>query len=82
MISMLASLLVSLGLYSISTIVVDVDYDTDIVTCEDFNGNQWQFSECDDWFENDIAVLTFYDNGTKIIYDDVIVAKRYSGYVK
>jgi hypothetical protein len=66
--------------YPLTTKVVRVDYDEDIVVCQDFNGNEWTFNGCEDWAEGDIASLLMNDKGTTIIYDDEIIDARYSGW--
>lgn len=35
--------------YAMTTVVVSLDYDTDTVEVEDFNGNVWAFDGCEDW---------------------------------
>lgn len=67
--------------YSITTLVVEVDYESDIVTVVDFNRNYWQFAGCEDWFEGDICTCTMDANGTEIIYDDEIINTRYCGWI-
>jgi hypothetical protein len=66
--------------YPLTTKVVKVDYQNDMVICEDFNGNQWSFEGCEDWAEGDIASLLMNSHGTQKIYDDEIVTAKYSGY--
>jgi len=67
--------------YALTTQVVQVDYENDVVVCQDFNGNLWEFEGCEDWMYGDIASLVMNDMGTPEIYDDEIVAPpRYSGY--
>lgn len=66
--------------YALTTQVVQVDYENDLVVCQDFNGNLWEFSGCEDWMYGDIASLVMNDCGTPEIYDDEIVSARYSGY--
>lgn len=68
-------------IYPLSTVVTDVNYDTDIVTCTDFNGNEWTFEGCEDWQEGDRASLLMFNNDTEIIYDDVILKAHYNGWV-
>lgn len=68
--------------YSITTMVVEVDYESDIVTVVDFNRNYWQFAGCEDWIEGDICTCTMDANGTEIIYDDEIINTRYCGWVE
>jgi len=64
-----------------AAVVVDVDYDADLVTLEDACGLTWQFYGCEDWTEDDIAELLMWDHGTsETILDDVILRATYSGY--
>lgn len=70
------------GIYSTTTMVTNVDYDTDIVTIQTFSGIEYQFEGCEDWYEGDICTVTMYDNGTPdTIYDDEILQTRYSGWI-
>lgn len=66
--------------YAITTQVIQVDYDNNLVVCEDFNGNLWEFEGTEDWMYGDIATLTMNDKGTETIYDDEIVSTVYNGY--
>lgn len=70
----------NMGFYPMTTVVTDVNYDTDEVTCTDFNGNDWVLTECEDWNEGDICSMIMCDNGTEIIYDDIIISERYDGW--
>lgn len=65
--------------YALTTKVILVDYTTDIVWCEDFNGNVWELQGCSDWAVGDIATLLMSDKGTRNIYDDEIIRARYQG---
>ena len=68
--------------YAKSFIVVDLDYDKDIVTIEDFNGFTWEFFGCDDWEKGDICAALMDDNGTtETIFDDCIVNTTYCGWI-
>lgn len=67
------------NLYALTTKVVMIDYPTDVVWCEDYNGNIWEFYGCEDWAIDDIASLLMNDKGTELIYDDEIVGTRYNG---
>lgn len=67
-------------IYPLTTIVIETNYISDVVTVEDFNGNLWEFSGVEDWQEGDICSLIMYDNGTRIIYDDQIIKAHYNGY--
>ena len=67
------------NIYALTTKVVELDRENDIVVCEDFNGNLWEFYGCEDWQIDDVASLLMDDNGTSTIYDDEIVSARYNG---
>lgn len=69
-------------LYALTTKVVMIDYPTDVVWCEDFNSNVWEFYGCEDWAVDDIASLLMNDKGTKNIEDDEIMSARYNGTLK
>ena len=70
----------NMGFYPMTTVVTDVNYGTDEVTCTDFNGNNWVFTECEDWNKGDICSMIMCDNGTEIIYDDNIISEHYDGW--
>lgn len=65
--------------YAKTAKIIEVNRITDTVTCEDYNGNLWEFTECEDWEVGDIAALLMNNNGTENIYDDTIVEVRYCG---
>lgn len=65
--------------YATTTVVVDCDKENDIVVCEDYNGERWEFSGVEDWQMNDVATLTMNTRGTEDIHDDEILSARYSG---
>ena len=66
-------------LYPLTAVVTEVNCGADVVTCADSNGNEWQFSGCEDWAENDICSLLMGTNGTTGIYDDSIIKAIYGG---
>lgn len=73
------------GFYSQTMAVVDIQTvdDTEEITAMDFNGNEWSwYDDCGDWFVGDLASVTLCNNGTEIIYDDIIVNARYSGWTE
>ena len=63
-------------------IVNELDYDENTVICIDFNGNEWAFEGIEDWRIGDIASMIMDDMETELIYDDIIIMVRYSGYVE
>lgn len=69
------------GLYPKTAYIVELDRENELVVAEDAVGLLWSFSDdSGDWAIGDGVSLIFYDNGTQIIYDDVIVSSRYSGF--
>ena len=66
--------------YSLSTIVTDLDRERDIVTVEELDGsNVWTLYGVEDWEINDICSLTMFNNNTPKIYDDIIIGTTYGG---
>lgn len=65
--------------YPLTTRVVEVDEEADLVTCEDFNGNLWKFEGCEDWQNGDICSLLMNSKGTEKIFDDEILLAHYNG---
>ena len=66
--------------YSLSTVVTDLDRERDIVTVEELDGsNVWTFYGVEDWEINDICSLTMFNNNTPEIYDDIIIGTTYGG---
>lgn len=68
--------------YSLTTVVVSLDYDADVVECIDFNGNIWAFDGCEDWSLFDICSMIMDDMDTDIIYDDCIVNYHCDGWIE
>lgn len=66
--------------YALICEVVEVDRATDTVTVQDFNGNLWAFSGCDDWVEGDSCGIVMNTMGTTSIYDDEIENVKYGGW--
>ena len=54
--------------YPMATVVVSLDYDADIMTVEDFNGNLWEIEGCEDWQLFDVCSMIMDDNNTSIIF--------------
>ena len=66
--------------YSLSTVVTDLDRERDIVTVEELDGsNVWTFYGVEAWEINDICSLTMFNNNTPKIYDDIIIGTTYGG---
>ena len=71
---------IDVNYYALTTKVIEINREKDEVVCEDYNGNLWVFTGCEDWMKNDTASLLMCDNGTDIIYDDSIINMRYSAW--
>lgn len=67
--------------YPAVSIVNEIDNDTDLVFCTDYNGNVWCFSGVEDWFYGDVVAMLVNDNGTEEIFDDKIISVRYAGSI-
>ena len=69
------------GIYAMTAQVYRLDYEADIVTIEDANGNLWDFEGCEDYCEGDLVSCVMWDAGTpETIYDDHILSTRFSGF--
>lgn len=66
--------------YALTTVVTAIDRDTDVVTCEDYNGNLWKFYGVEDWQVGDNANLLMDTMGTERIYDDEICGATYGAW--
>ena len=67
--------------YALATTVCAIDRDTDVVMCEDYNGNLWEFYGVEDWDVGDCVNLLMNDSGTESIYDDEIIGATYGAWV-
>lgn len=69
------------GYYSTAAEAVKIDRKHDTVTVKDANGNLWEFYGIEDYEKKDLICMLMDNNGTpENIYDDIIVATRFSGY--
>lgn len=68
--------------YPLTTVVVEVNHNEDVVVCMDFNGHEWAFEGCEDWYEGDVCSMTMDDHDTDIIFDDEIITARYDGWIE
>lgn len=68
--------------YPLTAVVVNVDYENDIVTCRDYADNEWEFFGAEDWIKGDLASMIMNDKGTAAIKDDEIITVRYSGWIE
>ena len=70
----------SYNAYEKETIVINLDYENDIVTLKDNNGFLWDFEGCEDWMIGDKCLCTFMNNYTfYTIKDDIIIQTIYKG---
>lgn len=67
--------------YALATTVCAINRDTDVVTCEDYNGNLWEFYGVGDWQVGDNANLLMDTMDTELIYDDEICGATYGAWI-
>ena len=69
------------GYYSLDTQVSSIDNDTDLVTCEDGNGNLWEFYGINGRKVGDKVALLMDNMGTTKIEDDEICGATYGTWI-
>lgn len=67
--------------YTRTGLVVDLDYDTDVVTVVDGADLVWQFTGCEDYCVGDLVEILMQKTGDpENIFDDVIYSTCYAGF--
>ena len=67
--------------YTRTGLVVDLDYDTDVVTVVDGADLVWQFNGCEDYCIGDLVEMLMQKTGKPgYILDDVIFSTCYAGF--
>ena len=67
--------------YTRTGLVVDLDYDTDVVTVVDGADLVWQFTGCEDYCIGDLVEMLMQKTGKPdYIFDDVIFSTFYAGF--
>ena len=67
--------------YTRTGLVVDLDYDTDVVTVVDGADLVWQFTGCEDYCVGDLVEILMQKSGNpENIFDDVIYYTCYAGF--
>ena len=67
--------------YARTGLVVDLDYDTDVVTVVDGADLVWQFTGCEDYCVGDLVEILMQKSGNpENIFDDVIYSTCYAGF--
>lgn len=59
--------------YSDLLLVTDVTVKTDTVTCINSEGNLYEFTGIENYVTGDYVTITFNDNGSRTVTDDVIL---------
>lgn len=67
--------------YALVGEVVVIDTVKDEVTVQDFNGNLWVFTGCEDWIIGDSCGMVMDTMNTPVIYDDEILSVKYQGWM-
>ena len=65
--------------YPRTTVVAEINAETDTVVLTDSVGYVWEFYGVEDWQVGDICSCIMDTNGTENITDDIIVDARYNG---
>ena len=73
--------MLGLGVIYPDTLLV-TDTQNNIITMETATGYVYQVEGVEDIMDGDLLSVLFYDNGTEVITDDIIIDFQYSGYVK
>ena len=68
------------GFYAHTAVIVEFNYDEDVVVVEDAIGFLWEFEGVEDYFVGDVVSMLMWNNGTESIFDDIILDVVYSGY--
>lgn len=53
--------------------VIDLNFEEDLVSVINSNGQIFTFSDVDDWFVGDYAIVLYNTMGTLLVYDDQII---------
>ena len=69
-------------IYAQTFVIVETDTLHDVITMIDFVGNKWEWNGVEDWICGDLVSALMDDNNTEIIYDDIILNIRYSGWIE
>ena len=77
LLTLLVCALIAQNTYYLFGHITEFDYEEDVVTVEDHDGNLWQFEGIEDWEIGDRCLLLMYTNGTDVAEDDAIVRATY-----
>jgi hypothetical protein len=76
----LVSMMMHGNVYSNTCIVVNANYETDVVTMSTASGMIYEFEGIEDYWYGDLVSVTFWNNGTmNDVTDDVILSTKYAG---
>jgi hypothetical protein len=66
--------------YAKTAKITEIDYKADVAVCVDGTGNEWAFTEVEDFEVGDFVSMLMSDNKTPLdITDDVIEQVRFAG---
>ena len=69
------------NVYPLTTVVVALDAENDVVTCQTISGLLFEFYGVEDWQVGDIASMIMDTRGTEIVLDDIILEVKYDGWL-
>lgn len=64
-------------IYANCAVVVEISTMTDTVVCRDDLGHLWTFNGVEDWELGDGVAMVMFNNGTGIVYDDIIISATF-----
>lgn len=71
----------AINVYATAAFVAYIDQESETVTFEDADGNQWSVDGVGEWEKGGLAVLVMQDSGTHDdLTDDEILTVEYSGF--
>lgn len=77
------SVVVTNNFHSRVAMITEIDEENNLITTTCGNGNMFAFySATEDWAVGDLCSLIMFDNGTEIVYDDIVVSARYGGFIE
>ena len=66
-------------IYPNTMIITEINREEDTVIMQCLDGNYFAFYGVEDYTEGDLVSCIMFSNGTKEVYDDIILYSRYSG---
>lgn len=69
-------------IYPETAIVMETDFEADLVTVQTLNGNIFEFYGVEDYTTGDVVSMIMDSGSTPEVKDDIILSVKYSGYIQ